>query len=436
MNWWIMSDLNQIAAQRKKYLSPSFSLSYETPLHIVKGQAQYLYTSNGDRYLDAVNNIQHVGHCHPVVVQAAQKQYELLNTNTRYLDATIVNYAKALISHLPEGLDVCYFTNSGSESNDLALRLARTATGSMETIVLDGAYHGHVSSLIEVSPYKHNAKGGTGPPDFVYTVPMPDAYRGKYRGNNAGKEYLNELKNILEQLKKNNKKISAFIVEPIMGCGGQLILPKNFLKEAFDLVRTTGGICIADEVQIGFGRMGTNFWGFETENVVPDIVTMGKSMGNGHPLSAVVTTKKIADLFDNGMEYFNSFGGNPVSCAVGHAVLNVIKDEELQKNALDVGIYLKERLNDLKEQFPIIGDVRGRGLFLGVELVKNENLLPAKTEAHSIVNQMKENNILLSIDGPDHNVIKIKPPLVFNKENADELVLTFSKVLSNIANGF
>ena len=436
MNWWIMSDLNQIAAQRKKYLSPSFSLSYETPLHIVKGQAQYLYTSNGDRYLDAVNNIQHVGHCHPVVVEAAQKQYEVLNTNTRYLDATIVNYAKALISHLPEGLDVCYFTNSGSESNDLALRLARTATGSMETIVLDGAYHGHVSSLIEVSPYKHNAKGGTGPPDFVYTVPMPDAYRGKYRGNNAGKEYLNELKNILEQLKKNNKKISAFIVEPIMGCGGQLILPKNFLKEAFDLVRTTGGICIADEVQIGFGRMGTNFWGFETENVVPDIVTMGKSMGNGHPLSAVVTTKKIADLFDNGMEYFNSFGGNPVSCAVGHAVLNVIKDEELQKNALDVGIYLKERLNDLKEQFPIIGDVRGRGLFLGVELVKNENLLPAKTEAHSIVNQMKENNILLSIDGPDHNVIKIKPPLVFNKENADELVLTFSKVLSNIANGF
>ena len=436
MNWWIMSDLNQIAAQRKKYLSPSFSLSYETPLHIVKGQAQYLYTSNGDRYLDAVNNIQHVGHCHPVVVQAAQKQYELLNTNTRYLDATIVNYAKALTSHLPEGLDVCYFTNSGSESNDLALRLARTATGSMETIVLDGAYHGHVSSLIEVSPYKHNAKGGTGPPDFVYTVPMPDAYRGKYRGNNAGKEYLGELKNILEQLKKNNKKISAFIVEPIMGCGGQLILPKNFLKEAFDLVRATGGICIADEVQIGFGRMGTNFWGFETENVVPDIVTMGKSMGNGHPLSAVVTTKKIADLFDNGMEYFNSFGGNPVSCAVGHAVLNVIKDEELQKNALDVGIYLKERLNDLKEQFPIIGDVRGRGLFLGVELVKNENLLPAKTEAHSIVNQMKENNILLSIDGPDHNVIKIKPPLVFNKENADELVLTFSKVLSNIANGF
>ena len=265
---------------------------------------------------------------------------------------------------------------------------------------------------------------------------MPDTYRGKYRGNNAGREYLRELKNILEQLKKNNKKISAFIVEPIMGCGGQLILPKNFLKEAFDLVRNAGGICIADEVQIGFGRMGTNFWGFETENVVPDIVTMGKSMGNGHPLSAVVTTKKIADLFDNGMEYFNSFGGNPVSCAVGHAVLNVIKDEELQKNALDVGLYLKERLNDLKEQFPIIGDVRGRGLFLGVELVKNENLLPAKTEAHSIVNQMKENNILLSIDGPDHNVIKIKPPLVFNKENADELVLTFSKVLSNIANGF
>ena len=371
-----------------------------------------------------------MGHSHPKIAEVAEKQFKNLNTNTRYIDETIVQYAKTLTDKLPESLEVCFFTNSGSESNDLALRLARTATNSKETIVLDGAYHGHVSSLIDISPYKHNSRGGSGPPSYVHTVPMPDSYRGKYRGEEALTGYIDELKNILYSIKKNGKNISAFVVESIMGCGGQLILPDRFLERAFELVRDEGGVCIADEVQIGFGRMGTNFWGFETENVVPDIVTMGKSMGNGHPLSAVVTTKKIADLFDNGMEYFNSFGGNPVSCAVGHAVLNVIKDEELQKNALDVGLYLKERLNDLKEQFPIIGDVRGRGLFLGVELVKNENLLPAKTEAHSIVNQMKENNILLSIDGPFNNVIKIKPPIIFSKSNCDLFLKYFSEILN------
>ncbi|MED5434276.1 MAG: aminotransferase class III-fold pyridoxal phosphate-dependent enzyme, partial [Candidatus Neomarinimicrobiota bacterium] len=298
----------EIIELRKNLLSPSLSLSYAEPLHIVKGHAQYLFDANGNRYLDAVNNIQHVGHCHPKVAEAAKKQYDLLNTNTRYLDETIVRYAQALTSHLPDGLDVCFFTNSGSESNDLALRLARIATQSEETIVLDGAYHGHVSSLIDISPYKHNGKGGSGPPSYVHTVPMPDTFRGKYRGESASDRYLNELKNILSKIRKEDKKVSAFMVESIMGCGGQLILPQNFLKQSFKLVRNAGGLCIADEVQIGFGRVGTNFWGFETSGVIPDIVTMGKSMGNGHPLSAVVTTKKIADKFNNGMEYFNSFG--------------------------------------------------------------------------------------------------------------------------------
>tara|TARA_B100001113_G_scaffold170052_1_gene139113 strand:- start:2715 stop:4001 length:1287 start_codon:yes stop_codon:yes gene_type:complete len=428
-----MLNRNQLLEMRKKYLSPSLSLSYDKPLHIVRAKGQFLYDSKGDRYLDAVNNIQHVGHCHPKVVSAASEQYGILNTNTRYLDETVISYAKDLTNYLPNGLTTCFFTNSGSESNDLALRLARTATDSKETIVLDGAYHGHVSSLIDISPYKHNSKGGSGPPSYVHTVPMPDSYRGKYRGEEALTGYIDELKNILYSIKKNGKNISAFVVESIMGCGGQLILPDGFLERAFELVRDEGGVCIADEVQIGFGRVGSKFWGFETANVQPDIVTMGKSMGNGHPLSVVVTKKQIADKFNNGMEYFNSFGGNPVSCAVGKAVLNVIEDEKLQQNAHKVGEYLLEKLKQLQGEFPLIGQVRGMGLFIGIELIKEKSkLIPAHAEAEKVVNEMMRKRILLSTDGPDHNVIKIKPPMVFSTENADELVLNLSEVLGNM----
>ena len=428
-----MLNRNQLLELRKKYLSPSLSLSYDKPLHIVRAKGQFLYDSKGDRYLDAVNNIQHVGHCHPKVVSAASEQYGILNTNTRYLDETVINYAKDLTNYLPNGLTTCFFTNSGSESNDLALRLARTATDSKETIVLDGAYHGHVSSLIDISPYKHNSKGGSGPPSYVHTVPMPDSYRGKYRREEALTGYIDELKNILYSIKKNGKNISAFVVESIMGCGGQLILPDGFLERAFELVRDEGGVCIADEVQIGFGRVGSKFWGFETANVQPDIVTMGKSMGNGHPLSVVVTKKQIADKFNNGMEYFNSFGGNPVSCAVGKAVLNVIEDEKLQQNAHKVGEYLLKELKQLQGEFPLIGQVRGMGLFIGIELIKEKSkLIPAHAEAEKVVNEMMRKRILLSTDGPDHNVIKIKPPMVFSTENADELVLNLSEVLGNM----
>ena len=428
-----MLNRNQLLELRKKYLSPSLSLSYDKPLHIVRAKGQFLYDSKGDRYLDAVNNIQHVGHCHPKVVSAASEQYGILNTNTRYLDETVINYAKDLTNYLPNGLTTCFFTNSGSESNDLALRLARTATDSKETIVLDGAYHGHVSSLIDISPYKHNSKGGSGPPSYVHTLPMPDSYRGKYRGDEALTGYIDELKNILYSIKKNGKNISAFVVESIMGCGGQLILPDGFLERAFELVREEGGVCIADEVQIGFGRVGSKFWGFETANVQPDIVTMGKSMGNGHPLSVVVAKKQIADKFNNGMEYFNSFGGNPVSCAVGKAVLNVIEDEKLQQNAHKVGQYLLKELKRLQGEFPLIGQVRGIGLFIGIELIKEKSkLIPAHAEAEKVVNEMMRKRILLSTDGPDHNVIKIKPPMVFSTENADELVLNLSEVLGNM----
>ena len=424
-----MSNHKKILELRKQYLSPSLSLSYEDPIHIVRGEGQYLYDAEGLRYLDALNNIQHVGHCHPKVVIAAMEQNALLNTNTRYLDETIVRYAKLLTKKLPDGLDVCFFTNSGSESNDLALRIARCITGSKETIVIDGAYHGHLSSLIEISPYKHNAPGGEGPPDFVYSIPLPDSFRGIYRGDNCTADYVNEVKKVIYKINDSSKTLSAFFVEALMGCGGQIVLPEGFLKKSFELVRKSGGLCIADEVQIGFGRMGTDFWGFETCGVIPDIVTLGKSIGNGHPLSAVVTTKEIADQFNNGMEYFNSYGGNPVSCAIGEAVLDVIEDEGLQENAEIVGSYLIEELFKLQSKYTFIGQIRGQGLFIGIELISNtDTLKPNKTLAAKIVNQMKDAGILISIDGPDHNVLKIKPPMVFNLENANELVINLKTI--------
>ena len=363
-----------ILTLRKKFLSPSLSLSYDKPIHITRGEGQYLYDVDGKRYLDAVNNIQHVGHCHPKIVEAAHEQNELLNVNS--------------------------------------------------------AYHGHLSSLIDLSPYKHNSKGGSGPPDFVHTVPLPDPFRGVYRGDNCSIDYINEVKKIIKKIKNKGNQLSAFFVEALMGCGGQIILPDGFLKESFKLVHEAGGICIADEVQIGFGRVGSNYWGFETCDVLPDIVTLGKSMGNGHPLSALVTTKEIAEKFNNGMEYFNSFGGNPVSCAIGQAVLDVIDNEELQKNARLVGDYLIKKLIALQSDYEFIGEVRGWGLFLGIEMIKDvESLKPDKNAAKTIANEMKNSGVLISVDGPDHNVLKIKPPIIFNYENADELVFNFRSVL-------
>ena len=426
-----MSDRNRLQKLRKKYLSQSFSLSYNEPLHLVRGRGQYLYDSKGNEYLDAVNNIQHVGHSHPKVTEAANEQFKKLNTNTRYLDKTILDYARALTDKLPSNLNKCYFTNSGSESNDLALRIARNHSNSKETIVLEGAYHGHVTSLIEISPYKHDGPGGKGPPEYVHVVPMPDPFRGIYRGQSSGLKYAAEVKTILDEIRSDNKRVSAFIFEPILGCGGQIIPPNDFLSSSFKMVRDNNGVCIADEVQVGFGRMGESFWGFETQDIVPDIVTLGKSIGNGHPLSVVVTSEDLSNEFNNGMEYFNSFGGNPVSCAIGHAVLKIIEEEELQENAFRVGNELKTLLNEVKSVHDIIGDVRGKGLFLGIEIIRDlETLEPDKQVTHKIVNEMRNRKILLSSDGPDHNVIKVKPPMVFNSSNALFLVETLDKVLS------
>ncbi|MBN1406275.1 MAG: aminotransferase class III-fold pyridoxal phosphate-dependent enzyme [Calditrichaceae bacterium] len=423
---------NEIMASREKYISKSFSISYENPIKITRGAMQYLFDDHGKTYIDAVNNVSHVGHCHPAVVKAINEQNTVLNTNTRYLHDNLVRYAERLTATMPDPLNVCFFVCSGSEANDLALRIARTLTGRKETIVLEGAYHGTSIANIEISPYKYAGNGGAGRAEYIYEVLVPDTYRGRYGKDDAdaGTKYAESVKQAIDKIYQQNKKLSAFICESVLGCGGQIVLPEKYLREVYASVRNAGGICIADEVQVGFGRVGSHMWAFETQNVIPDIVTLGKPIGNGHPVAAVITTREIADAFANGMEYFNTFGGNPVSCAAGLAVLDVIEKENLQKHALKTGNQLLKDLKKLMKKHPIIGDVRGLGLFIGVELIKDrKSKEPAADEASQIINKMKDAGILISTDGPLHNVLKIKPPMVFTSDNAKTLVETLDNIL-------
>ncbi len=418
----------QIVAERQRHLAPSLSLAYDRPIHIVRGRGQYLFDAADITYLDCVNNVCHVGHCHPDVVRAANSQMELLNTNTRYLHENIVRYALRLIETLPPPLEVCFLVNSGSEANDLALRLARTKTGHRDVVVIDRAYHGHTSAMIEISPYKFANAGGQGQPDHVHVLPCPDGYRGRYAyaAGDYEAKYIADAQQKIGEISQSGRSIAAFFAESLQGCGGQMPLPQGYLDSVYQTVRAHGGLCVADEVQVGFGRVGTHFWGFQQQAVVPDIVTMGKPIGNGHPLAAVVTTREIADGFNNGMEYFNTFGGNPVSSAVGLAVLNIIENEGLQEHALNTGEFLLQNLKQLQEQFPTIGDVRGSGFFLGIELVHDRNPQHPATElAHQFVQRMRERRILLSTDGPDNNVIKFKPPMVFSRADAERLIATY-----------
>ncbi|MEE8522931.1 MAG: aminotransferase class III-fold pyridoxal phosphate-dependent enzyme, partial [Thermoanaerobaculia bacterium] len=300
-------------AARRRHLGPSLSISYRQPLKIVRGWMQYLFDHRGRPYLDAVNNVCHVGHCHPRVVEAACRQMERLNTNTRYLYDQLTEYAERLTAILPDPLSVCYFVCSGSEANDLALRMARTHTGRRGAIVIDGAYHGNTGCVIGLSPYKFDGPGGPGAPEDVRVVTMPDGYRQRFGHSDpaAGRKYADEVAAAAADLERAGHGTAAFFCEPMLGCGGQVILPDGYLEHAFGHVRAAGGVCVADEIQVGFGRAGSHFWAFETQGVVPDVVTLGKPIGNGHPLAAVVTTPEIAASFDNGMEYFNTFGGNP-----------------------------------------------------------------------------------------------------------------------------
>jgi len=423
----------RIRELRSKHLGPNLSLSYRRPLHIVGAYMQHLWDADGRRYLDAVNNVPHVGHQHPRVVEAVARQAALLNTNTRYLHPLIVELAERLTATLPEPLSVCWFVNSGSEANDLALRLARAHTGRRGIVALEGGYHGHTSALIEVSPYKFDGPGGSGAPPHVRVAPLPDPWRGRHTGSGpeSGALYAAEVARAARSLEEAGSPVAAFICEPVLSCGGQIVPPEGFLEEAFRAIRAAGGVAIADEVQIGFGRLGTHFWGFQARGAVPDIVTMGKPMGNGHPVAAVVTTPEIAASFDNGMEFFSTFGGNPVSCAAALAVLDVMQEEALQEHALREGAFLLNGLRELAGRHEAIGDVRGSGLFLGVELVRDrEGREPAAELAADVVNVLRDEGVLLSTDGPDRNVLKIKPPLAFGRDDAELFVEALDRGLA------
>ena len=382
-------DLSQrLLADKSQFLVPCVYHFYRQPPVLVRGEGAYLYGADGREYLDLVNNVAHVGHCHPRVVEAGARQMAVLNTNTRYLHGSVIDYARRLAATLPDPLHVCFFVNSGSEANDLALRLAAAHTGREEVIVLDHAYHGHLRSTIALSPYKF----GSDRPPGTHVAALPTE------------------PGALESLLAQIEAPAAFFAESVQGCGGQIVYPPGYLTAAFAAVRAAGGVCVADEVQVGFGRIGEHFWGFELDGVVPDIVTLGKPIGNGHPLGAVVTTPEIADSFLTGMEYFNTFGGNPVSAEIGLAVLDVIGDERLQAHALEMGARLTEGLR----AFDFV-DVRGRGLFLGVQLESRE-------VAAQVKEGLKARGVLISTDGPNDDVLKIKPPLVISAADCDRFL--------------
>ncbi len=430
-------DPRRLLARRRRWFSRALSISYDDPIPVVRGAGARLHDPDGRSYLDMVNNVCHVGHAHPRVAGAIARQAARVNTNTRFLYRELTDYAERLLATLPDPLEVVFFTNSGSESNDLALRIARNRLGRSATLVFDGAYHGNLTSLIEISPYKLDGPGGRPGPPWLHRLPLPDGFRGRFRAE--APDFPDAM------IADARRRVAAagpatLVSEAILGCGGQVVPPPGYLRALYRAVRDGGGLIVADEVQTGFGRVGPAFWAFvEAQRgpeaaeppVVPDIVTLGKPAGNGHPLGAVVTTRELANSFETGMEYFNTYGGNPVSCAAGLAVLDVIESEDLAAHAERVGNRLLDGLNRLANRYPLIGEARGRGLFLGFELVRDpETRAPATAEARRLVNRLRQARILNSTDGPDANVIKIKPPLPFSAADADHYLEVLDRTLS------
>ncbi|KAL0375417.1 UNVERIFIED_CONTAM: Alanine--glyoxylate aminotransferase 23, mitochondrial [Sesamum radiatum] len=419
----------EILAKRKEFLSPSMFYFYKKPVNIVHGKMQYLFDENGRRYLDAFGGIATVccGHCHPDVVKAIVNQTETLQHSTiLYLNHAIADFAEALASKLPGDLKVVFFTNSGTEANELAMMMARLYTGCHDIISLRNAYHGNAAGTMGAtaqSNWKFNVVQSG-----VHHAMNPDPYRGLFGSD--GEEYAKDVQDLIQY--GTSGHVAAFISEAIQGVGGIVELASGYLPAVYNSIRKAGGLCIADEVQSGFARTGSHFWGFETQGVVPDIVTMAKGIGNGIPLGAVVTTPKIAEVLTQ-RSYFNTFGGNPVCTAAGLAVLRVIEREKLQENTHVVGSYLKERLNDLKEKHEIIGDVRGRGLMLGVELVTDRQLkTPAKVEILQVMDKMKDMGVLVGKGGFYGNVFRITPPLCFSREDADFLADAMDYAVSKL----
>ena len=420
------SSTDTLLARRKKLLGPAYSLFYKDPLHIVRGEGVWLYDADGRCYLDMYNNVPHVGHCHPRVVEAIARQSSRLNTHTRYLHELVLDYAERLTGTLPDGLGVAMFSCTGTEANELALRIARAVTGGTGVIVTDYSYHGNSQAISEISTeYMRDAL-----PPHVVAVPAPDVYRGRYRGGDAAERYADHVAQAMETLRSRGISPAALVLDTIVSSEGVVAVPPGYLSLAAGHVRDAGGLFIADEVQPGLGRTGERFWGFALDDVVPDIVTMGKPMGNGHPLAATVTRSDIAVSFARGSHYFNTFGGNPVSAAAGIAVLDVLQEERLQQNALEVGQHLLRGLNRISKRHERIGDIRGTGFFIAVELVTDrESRQPATAYAADIVEALRNEGVLTHTIGRDDNILKLRPPMVLSKENADMFVDILDRVL-------
>jgi 4-aminobutyrate aminotransferase-like enzyme/Ser/Thr protein kinase RdoA (MazF antagonist) len=422
-----------LLARRARLLGPAYRLFYDEPIHVVRGEGVYLYDAEGRRYLDVYNNVPHVGHCHPRVVAALSGQARLLNTHTRYLHERVLDYVERLVATFPSPLGSAMLTCSGSEANELALRIARAATGGRGIIATDYAYHGNTSAIAELSAtYYPSAEG---PGAHVRTVPAPDVFRRRYEleGDALATAYARCIEEAIESLVAAGIPLAAFIVDPLFTSDGIVSAPSGYLARAASLVHAAGGLVIADEVQSGLGRLGRHFWGFEAHGLVPDIATMGKPLGNGHPLAAVVTRHELLERFGATTRYFNTFGGNPVSSAVGLAVLEVIAEEHLQQNAQDVGTYLRTGLQGLARRHPLIGDVRGSGLFVGAELVLDRSTLePATRETRRVVNALKDRGVLTNSIGPHANVLKLRPPMVFRRDHVDQLLDTLDETLAHL----
>ena len=422
----------QLLQRRKQAMGPAYRLFYDEPVHLVRGEGVWLYDSNGRKYLDCYNNVASVGHCHPRVVEALARQASTLNTHTRYLHENVISYAERLGDTLPGDLSVCMFVCTGTEANDLAFRIARTVSGNDGAIVTEHAYHGNSIVVTELSTEEYPASER---PDYLEAIEAPDLYRGRYRSGepDAGSKYAALSRQAIESLAARGQRPAMFICDNIFSSNGILTPPPEYLQGVYREVRTAGGLIVADEVQSGLCRLGDHMWGFEDSGVVPDIVTMGKPIGDGHPLAAVVTTPAIAEEFARKFDYFNTFGGNPVSAAVGLAVLDVIENENILQNVHVVGTCLRNGLNALAEQFELIGDVRGKGLFYGVEIVRDRSTLEAGADvARKIRESLRENGVLLSTTGPLNNVIKIRPPMVFSESNARLLLEKFEQALVSV----
>lgn len=423
-----------VFAMRQQFLNPALFTYYRKPLMLVEGKGQYVFDEKGRRYLDGFAGIVtvSVGHCHPHVVAAANQQNETLqHTTTIYLHPNIAEYARALAAKMPGDLKVCYFVNSGSEANDLAILMARACTGNYDVVALRNGYHGGVASTMGLT--SHHTWKFNMPHSFgVHHAIAPDPYRGAWGRDDreAGKKYAADVQSVIQFA--TSGRVAAFIAESIQGVGGTVVFPDGYLEHAYAHARAAGGLCIADEVQSGFGRTGTHFWGFETHGVIPDIVTLAKGIGNGCPLAAVVTTPAIAKALTS-RTHFNTFGGNPVVCAQGKAVLEVIEREQLQANSLKVGDYLRAGLEKIHQQHGLIGDVRGKGLMLGVELVQDRQTKePAKEECAQVVEQAREMGLLIGKGGLFGNVLRIKPPMCLTTADADFMLEVLDACFASI----